>query len=620
MPQRQTIFISYSHKDADPWLDRLNVHLKPLVREGLIELWADTAIKPADEWRAEIASAIARARVAILLVSANFFASDFIARNELPPLLEKAKEDGLVVLPINVSASRLNREQWLARYQAVNPPSEPLNAMTEADCERIYERLAEQIEGVLVGTLDSSSGEAVDNSRGDEWAIRISLSQLHPTLLQDDKLTQQLLDEAPNNIKDDLIAPLISAIGVLTKRRRKVGVISAFSPSVVRLIPRPEDFTSALLADLIVQRDNSGHLKWFIKQTSKIVQDAKESRANVERIWRELAERYLDEKSTEYRAGLQDLLHHAIRAALRDRPNLMYPFFQLLWPSLSKWPKVIERFVGFLENMRLELGDANPTLLERLIVLQGQGERLTKPSDSRHSQSKLLDISAGGCCDYQFEAMQTPLTNGQYAFLCGAGQLEVKRVYEPHMLGPWEWVGTSGQEHRYPQVAAEIRAILENCEHTAHRPGYRWRVPTVAEWLRLAGCEDQPYPWGEADPRPDQANLSFESVGRRIKPVGTHPKGRSKFGADDCCGNIHELAWASKRERLPEDSRLMGGCYLTRPERTHSSCRRIRLLSKREPDPRRNVGLRLVRVPDGADRWTSLQKVLRELEVGTDDD
>src|SRR3954470_17624379 len=81
-PPRTKVFISYSHADRT-WLERLKWHLKPLVREGRLDCWDDTRIRPGDDWKREIRTALEKAQVAVLLISARFFASDFIDKNEL---------------------------------------------------------------------------------------------------------------------------------------------------------------------------------------------------------------------------------------------------------------------------------------------------------------------------------------------------------------------------------------------------------------------------------------------------------------------------------------------------------------------------------------------------------
>ena len=54
-------------------------------RSGAIDLWDDTRIETGDVWRTEIQEALDQTRVAILLVSADFMASNFIVGKELPP-------------------------------------------------------------------------------------------------------------------------------------------------------------------------------------------------------------------------------------------------------------------------------------------------------------------------------------------------------------------------------------------------------------------------------------------------------------------------------------------------------------------------------------------------------
>src|ERR1043165_8652964 len=123
----QTIFISYSHKDRK-WLDLLLTHLRPYMRQGLPDIWVDTEIKPGTLWQQEIEKALAKARVAILLVSANFLASDFIATRELPLLLTRAKRDDLAIMWIAASASAYKIIE-ISEYQAVNDPEKPLESL-----------------------------------------------------------------------------------------------------------------------------------------------------------------------------------------------------------------------------------------------------------------------------------------------------------------------------------------------------------------------------------------------------------------------------------------------------------------------------------------------------------
>jgi hypothetical protein len=145
---RTKVFISYSHADKD-WLDRLKRHLKPLVREGNLDCWDDTHIRPGDDWKQEIQNALDTAQVAVLLISADFFASDFIDETELPPLLDAAEAKGVRILPVILSASRFARNLALRDFQAVNPTDRPLAKVSPAEQEEVLDRLAHTIESIF---------------------------------------------------------------------------------------------------------------------------------------------------------------------------------------------------------------------------------------------------------------------------------------------------------------------------------------------------------------------------------------------------------------------------------------------------------------------------------------
>lgn len=145
---RKRIFVSYSHKDAK-WLERLQVHLTPIEREGIIDLWDDTKIASGAEWKQEIQAAIESATVAVLLVSADFLASEFIFEYELPQILLRAEAGGTTILPI-IIAPCLFTGSGLDVYQAMNSLHKPLVAMGTAEQEQTLVNVAMIIRDRLV--------------------------------------------------------------------------------------------------------------------------------------------------------------------------------------------------------------------------------------------------------------------------------------------------------------------------------------------------------------------------------------------------------------------------------------------------------------------------------------
>lgn len=146
---RNQVFISYSRKDRI-WLDRLQTMLKPLVRSGAISVWAGTSIQPGERWKEELQKALASTKVAVLLVSDNFLASDFITQEELPPLLTAAKEGEVRILWLYVSHCRVDATP-IPDYQAVHDLTQPLDELPEAAWKRVLHDAAEAIEEAVRG-------------------------------------------------------------------------------------------------------------------------------------------------------------------------------------------------------------------------------------------------------------------------------------------------------------------------------------------------------------------------------------------------------------------------------------------------------------------------------------
>ena len=146
---KRRLFVSYCHTDKQ-FVDRLMIHLRPLERKGMVDLWVDTQITPGADWKAQISKSLAGANIAILMVSADYLASDFISNNELPRLLEQAELAGTRIIPVILKPSGFHRDPVLSRFQAINDPKTPLIAMDEAARETIFARIAELMESEVV--------------------------------------------------------------------------------------------------------------------------------------------------------------------------------------------------------------------------------------------------------------------------------------------------------------------------------------------------------------------------------------------------------------------------------------------------------------------------------------
>ena len=111
------VFVSYSHKDRKH-LEKLRTHLAALERGGQIHCWWDGALELGKAWEPQLVDALRRADVVLLLLTANFVASDYCIEEELRLAREREKQGQIDLLPVLVEACDLG-SHWLGQLQAV---------------------------------------------------------------------------------------------------------------------------------------------------------------------------------------------------------------------------------------------------------------------------------------------------------------------------------------------------------------------------------------------------------------------------------------------------------------------------------------------------------------------
>ena len=141
---RKGVFISYAHKDDQHWLDTLLSHLSLLQRQHGIEIWTDRNIEVGARWHETIQSELDRAKVAVLLVSPDFLASNYIANDELPKMLQAAESEGMTIfwIPLRPSAYK---HSPIAAFQSAHSPARPLSGLSDPDLDQAFVDIGEKL-------------------------------------------------------------------------------------------------------------------------------------------------------------------------------------------------------------------------------------------------------------------------------------------------------------------------------------------------------------------------------------------------------------------------------------------------------------------------------------------
>jgi internalin A len=144
----QTAFVSFSHKD-EALRAELETHLKLLSRLGLLDIWQDRCITAGSEWKSQIDESLEIADLVLLLVSADFLASDYCWDVELKRALDLEAAGSTRVVPIIVRTCAWQSAPF-GRLQALPPNGKAVTSgSSKASRDKAWTSVAQGIEAVL---------------------------------------------------------------------------------------------------------------------------------------------------------------------------------------------------------------------------------------------------------------------------------------------------------------------------------------------------------------------------------------------------------------------------------------------------------------------------------------
>jgi len=138
--ERRKVFISYAREDETA-AKRLLTELKELSNEGLIDLWYDSKILPAERFKTEILNQIDQAEIAVLLISPEFKASTFIKSVELPRIGHRHHDEHCRVLSIILKSTpqwesiELSHSTEIGQLQVLPKDGKPIDLSNNRDEE-----------------------------------------------------------------------------------------------------------------------------------------------------------------------------------------------------------------------------------------------------------------------------------------------------------------------------------------------------------------------------------------------------------------------------------------------------------------------------------------------------
>ncbi len=241
------IFVSYAHADESYKDTLVNIHLKPMQRDGWIDSWDDRQILPGTAWNSEIKEQLEAADIILFLVSPDFMASDYIHDVEIKKALERHERGEVRVVPIIIRPC-----DWgsigINQLQALPKDAKPISRWEDADEAwlDVVKGIKKIIQTPPSGTPNTPPGATENNSAssptqdisGQKQALTALIAQGSVKKALESLLEVTSHDEDLNNQ-----AILLNARFNSLERDRNSGTISTSDAGI-----RQNQITSAMLS------------------------------------------------------------------------------------------------------------------------------------------------------------------------------------------------------------------------------------------------------------------------------------------------------------------------------------------------------------------------------------
>lgn len=119
------VFISYTHAD-ESFKNELIKHLSLMRRSGDVSIWHDRDITGGKEWKGEIDTHLEQADLILLLISADFIASDYCWDVEMKRAMERHEAKTARVIPIILRETDWHHSPF-SKLQALPKNARPVN-------------------------------------------------------------------------------------------------------------------------------------------------------------------------------------------------------------------------------------------------------------------------------------------------------------------------------------------------------------------------------------------------------------------------------------------------------------------------------------------------------------